>query len=422
MIAWLSRLFSKKSAAKAPRPREIRPDQPEPKVSVTRSTVSQANRAFAVDLLRALSRQNPSDNLLFSPVSISIALGMTHSGARGETAEEMAKVLHFAGVEQNLSPQFERLVAALGDRARQPASAPGRPSVLRVANSLWAQTGFAFAADFVDGVRQHYGAEARQVDFSATTTAVQQINDWVSEQTANRIQDLLSPEVVRTITTFALVNAVYFDMPWSSPFSPENTQSGPFQLADGSTATVPFMTKTELLGYAEQDGAYQAVQLPYLGHALSMVVVLPRRRDLGRFVDELDYDRLFRVLESPSLRTVSLRLPRFRLEQSFALGKVLASLGMRRAFTAEADFGKMAEAVANGTVPLWIGEVVHQAFLAADEAGTEAAAATAVVGFLGVRSAPEPVAMTVDRPFLFVLRDIPTNTILFMGRVLDPRR
>ena len=368
------------------------------------------NSRFALELYRAL--QSQEHNLFFSPYSISVALAMTYSGARGETERQMGDTLHF--LEQSrLHPTFNLLELELASRAEDPQREEGRFR-LNVANAIWGQKGFSFLPEFLDVLAQNYGAGLRVVDFHAPDQARTIINEWVSEETEGKITDLLPPNAVDTLTRLVLTNAIYFNASWLHPFEEELTKDGTFYLLDDIPISVPMMAQTESFGYGEGDG-YQAVELPYAGMKLSMVVLLPEAGHFQAFASGLDAERLGQILENIRSRQVNLTLPKFTYESQFSLSQTLTAMGMTAPFNAGADFSGM-----TGSRDLFIDDVIHKAFVAVDEAGTEAAAATAVV--MRLKAAPaKPIDVTVDRPFLFCIRDIPTGTILFLGHVINPQ-
>jgi len=239
------------------------------------------------------------------------------------------------------------------------------------------------------------------------------INEWVSEQTEGRIKDLIPPGAIDALTRLVLTNAIYFNAAWSRPFEEERTEDAPFYRLDGSQVTVPMMRQVESFGYATGEG-YQAVELPYDGHELSMVILVPKEGEFETFEAALDVQRLEAILQDLRYTQVALSMPKFEIESSFSLVDALAAMGMPVAFSDEADFSGM-----TGSRDLTISDVVHKAFVSVDEAGTEAAAATAVI--MKLTSAPmEPVEMRIDRPFLFAIRDLQTGALLFVGRVVDP--
>lgn len=376
-------------------------------------SLAQGNTAFALDLYQDLHSQ--SGNLFYSPYSISIALAMTYAGARGETESQMADALHFDLPQATLHPAFNSLDLALRP-LQPPQDVPEEDRFqLNIANSLWGQQDFAFLPEFLETLALNYGAGMRLVDFQTDPDGARRtINDWVSQETREKIQNLLPEGSLDAMTRLVLANAIYFKAKWVAEFDPNSTQEADFRLLNGGVVPVPMMYATRTYGYYPGQG-YQAVELPYRGGDYSMLVLLPDEGSFQAFEARLDTALLDEARQNLELQQVSLGLPKFEFESSFTLGESLPRLGMPLAFDPEnADFSGM-----NGERDLYIGEVYHKAFVAVDEAGTEAAAATAVV--VGVTSAPMPaVQLTVDRPFVFLIQEKTTGTVLFMGRVLEP--
>jgi serpin B len=369
------------------------------------------NNTFAFDLYRSLQAQD--GNLFYSPYSISLALAMTYAGARGATESQMAETLHFLPQDQ-LHPSFNALDLQLAERGKA-ASDDETPLQLNIANAVWAEQTYPFLKSFLDTIALNYGAGIRLADFINQYEAVRrEINSWVSDQTQNKINDLIPEGVLNPDTRMALVNAIYFKADWLNPFDADATRDAPFHLLDGSEVTVPMMGHGTFIPYAKGDG-WQAIELAYQGETAAMDIIVP---DEGRF-DEiksgLDYEAASAILGSLQPTSVSLAMPKFKFENSFGLADQLKALGMTDAFDPDqADFTGMSD-----RNDLYISAVVHKAFVAVDEKGTEAAAATAVI--IGVTSAPLfDVTLTIDRPFIFLIRDIPTGQILFIGRVLNP--
>ncbi len=391
------------------KPRIVSPDV----VDAELAQLVQDNQAFALDLYRALKAQD--GNLFYSPHSISVALAMTYAGARNETARQMAAVMHFTQSQDRLHPAFNALDLALNSRGKEAQGKDSQAFRLNVVNAIWGQRGYEFLPAFLDTLGEHYGSGLRILDFARDPeTSRVTINNWVSEQTESRIKDLLPKGIIDEMTRLVLTNAIYFNAAWAHPFTPQETTDGTFYLLDGSEVVAPMMRQTEMFGYAERDGL-QVVELPYNGYELSMVIVLPQKGQLARLEDELDAKTLDTLLSELTDHKVMLALPRFKVESELGLAKMLQALGMVDAFDlARADLSGM-----DGTTDLFIQDVVHKAFVDVDEAGTEAAAATAVV--VGLKAAPiEPVVMTVDHPFVFFIRDIQTGAVLFVGRIVDP--
>jgi serpin B len=390
-----------------------KPHETEPEVGATDlDTLVNGNSAFAFDLYQQLKSEE--GNLFYSPYSISLALAMTYAGARGETEEQMADALDFLLSQDRLHPAFNELALELDSRGQGAQGKDGEGFRLNIVNALWGQEGYEFLADFLDLLAVNYDAGLRLLDFiGAPEESRVTINDWVADQTENRIEDLLPQGAINTLTRLVLTNAIYFNAAWANPFDEDRTQDGDFYLLDGSQVTVPMMSQGERLKYAEGDG-YQAVELPYDGDEISMVILLPDSGQFGAFEEALDAEQVEAIIESLERRQVDLTMPRFEFDSEFSLRETLSALGMPIAFSGGADFSGM-----TGNRELSISEVVHKAFVSVDEEGTEAAAATAVI--MPTAAPPsEEVEVTVDRPFVFLIRDIETGTILFVGRTLNP--
>jgi len=371
----------------------------------------QGNSAFALDLYRALREQG--ENLFYSPYSISLALAMTYAGARGETEAQMAETLQFLLSQDQLHPAFNALDLELAKRGEEVSEDEGDAFRLNIANSIWGQEDFEFLTDFLDTLALNYVAGLRLVDFvKATEEARQAINQWVEDQTEEKIKDLIPEGVLDDMTRLVLANAIYFKAGWMHAFEEGNTQDGSFYLLDGSQVTAPFMSQEENFRYAEGDG-YQALELLYVGGNTSMVILLPEADRLDAFEAGLSSTRMNEILDDLQMQNVRLRMPKFEFESSYGLKEILSAMGMKNAFEA-ADFSGI-----NGKTDLFISEIMHKAFVSVDEEGTEAAAATAVI--ISLTAMPEaPVEMTLDRPFIFMIRDNETGTILFVGRVMNP--
>jgi len=370
------------------------------------------NNAFAFDLYQALGAED--GNLFYSPYSISLALAMTYAGARGETAQQMADTLHFVLPQDRLHSAFNSLDIELSRRGEDAKGKDGGGFRLNIVNAIWGQKGYHFLTTFLDLLAENYGAGLRIQDFvGAPEESRITINNWVSDQTEGRIRDLIPQGVIDELTRLVLTNAIYFNAAWQYPFDEDLTSDGSFYPLDGGEVTVPMMRQTELLGYTEGDG-YQAVELLYDGGELSMVILLPAPGQFEAFEGALDAQQVDGIIDRLEQRQVALTMPKFEFESSFGLKEALAEMGMPVAFSESADFSGM-----TGNRDLFIADVIHKAFVSVDEAGTEAAAATAVV--MALTSVPDtPVEVTVDHPFVFLIRDIETDTILFVGRIVNP--
>lgn len=375
-------------------PAEIQPDV---------APVAEANTAFACDLYAQL-RAAPG-NLFLSPYSISTALAMTWAGARGVTETEMADVLHFTLPQDRLHPTFGALQRSLETGATLGGYR------LNIANRLWGQEGYPWLAGFLDVTRIHYAAELQQLDFrNAPEPSRLIINDWVEQKTEGRIEDLIAQGLIDPSTVLVLTNAIYFKGSWLSRFPADQTRNATFHVRPGETRTVAMMSQFGSFALASIDDL-QVLSLPYTGKDLTMILLLPAANDgLAALEARLTPENLDRWLAAGRDTEVQVSLPRFRITAEFSLKDELAAMGMPSAFSS-ADFSGMAEGR-----DLAISEVVHKAFVEVNEEGTEAAAATAVI----IRETSAPLEFRADHPFLFLIRDEVTGSVLFLGRVASP--
>jgi len=388
-------------------------------VSAADATAAAASiNAFGLDLYRRLGASG--GNVVFSPASVAIALAMTRAGARGETATEMDAVLHALGADA-LAADMNALDQALAGRSGTFNDEAGKPHdvTLNIANAPFAQRGMAFTPGYLETLAGSYGAGVRLLDYARDPEAARKlINAWVDVRTEHRIPELLAAGTITDMTRLALVNAIYLKAAWQTAFDPALTKPGPFTRPGSSSVDVPMMHANLSLPYAEGNG-WRAVELPYIGGSLAMTVIVPD--DLAAFEQGLGTESLawsdafHQVVSGLQERPVDLTFPRFSLQTSADLATILAAMGMPRAFDGDlADFSGITTAE-----QLVISAVIHQANIDVDEKGTVAAAATAVV--MRATAIPtEPVTLKVDRPFIFLLRDVPTGAIVFMGRVVDP--
>jgi serpin B len=316
--------------------------------------------------------------------------------------------------QDRLHPAFNGLDIELARRGEGAEGKDEEGFRLNIVNGLWGQDGYGFLPEFLDVLAENYGAGLRLLDFrNAAEESRVVINDWVSDQTEDRIQDLIPQGAIDPLTRLVLTNAIYFNAAWDNPFEPNLTEDGPFYLLDGGEVTVPMMRQTESFGYTEGEG-YQAVELRYDGGELSMVILLPEAGEFETFEGSMDAARVDAIVAALAHREVALKMPKFEFDSDFSLQDPLVAMGMPDAFAEVADFSGM-----TGNRDLFIADVIHQAFVSVDEAGTEAAAATAVI--MAELAVPaEPVEVTVDHPFVFLIRDIETGAILFVGRVVNP--
>ena len=384
------------------------------------STIVTGNNEFAIDLYHRLSVKG--GNLFLSPYSITSALAMCWAGARGNTEAEMAKTLRFPLPQENLHNAMGALTTDLNGRVHeglwdQDPDRGRKPFELTVANAIWSQKGYPFSRKYCDLVGKVYGAGLTELDFSADAEGARRtINGWVEVKTNRRIKDLIARGMLTPDVRLVLTNAIYFKAAWSEAFRPEDTKEEEFRVASGIAVKVPMMRRTGHFRYLAGDG-FQAVELPYLGRQATMVVLMPKEADgLAALEAKLTATDLDAWIAKMDHARVGLGMPRFRTECSFQLAPELQAMGMKDAFAyPKADFTGMSE-----TKELCIGLVIHKTFVDVDEVGTEAAAATAVV-MLALGLPSEPIPLTINRPFLFLIRDTKTGTILFLGRIFDPR-
>lgn len=375
------------------------------------------NTRFACELFRAVGASG--GNLFVSPYSLSTALAMTRAGAAGETAKQMDAVLH---LPREFPAVFREMVAQLHDAPQVPEEGGrGRATVpaytLAVANGIFSQKGWSFLDAFRKVVAEDFASEFQEVDFKVPEQARSAINQWVEAKTKDRIKDIVPAGLPRPDTRMALANAIHFKASWAEPFSEEMTADGPFAVAPGKDVVAKRMKKTGRFAYAETEDALW-VEIPYRANETSMVILLPKAKDgLDAIVSKLDGEKLSTAMRSLASRKIALELPRFTFTSELDASSALSRLGMTDAFMAgKADFTGITT-----QEPLFIGAVLHKAFVAVDEKGTEAAAATVVLMRAGSAPRPdEPTPFVVDHPFLFLIRHRKTGAVLFMGRVTDP--
>jgi len=397
------------------------------KSSLARDTAPNATDAEMASLaegtaeltMRLYGQTKGEGNAFFSPLSIVNALAMTYAGANGSTASEMANALSFKLPAARLHVAMNALDLALASRGKD-VPADGKPFALRSVNTTFGQKGMPFETPYLDTLATNYGAGVQLADFKANADAERgRINTWVAKQTESKIKDLLGPGALNSATRLVLVNAVYFNADWASPFEKENTRDAEFTNLDGSKSAVPTMHQTTFAKYASTETA-QVLELPYQGRNVSMVVVLPRQ-GLKTFETGFDGKALLSTMAGlKDTKNVRISLPKFEIAgDAISLRKPLTALGMAAPFSPDgADFSGI---VKPEVEKLFISDVLHKAFVRVDEKGTEAAAATAVV-MAGTASIPEePVVFKADRPFMVFIRDIPTNTVLFAGRIASPK-
>lgn len=364
---------------------------------------------FTWDMFDQLAKE--PGNLFFSPASMELALAMTWTGARGQTAQDMGDVLHISGDPVSVSQSFGELQNALVGK--------DAPYTLRIANRLWGQQGLGFKNSFLDPLAADFGAGLQEMDFYGNPEESRVIiNQWVADQTEDKIEELFAQGTISRSVRLALTNAVYFLGEWSSRFDGHDTRDLTFFLSDGKEIRVPTMHQTHQFSYAENEDL-QLVSLPYEGGDVEMVIILPRDpKDLATIEAAMGREQLTGLLEARQDKTVRLYLPKFNITGEFSLADVLTSMGMGIAFNNNADFSGMTD-----QEKLAISRVIHKSFIDVYEKGTEAAAATGVTMRLTSMpmTDPDTVEFRADHPFLFLIRHVETDAVLFLGRLADPR-
>ena len=377
--------------------------------SVAASSIVQSNNEFCFDLYGQL--KSKKGNLFFSPYSISTALAMTYAGAKGETAKEMAKVLHFDMEDEQVHAAFSKLQSYLNSLQNN------QDIELAIANSLWIQSGYPILDSFFKIVTEMYGAGLNFVNFAADPDeAIKKINQWVADKTQQKIKKLLTPAMINELTRMVLCNAIYFKGDWLNPFDSNRTFEDDFYIMPDKAIKVPMMHQKAKFKY-KNFGRFSAIELPYSGNDLSMIIFLSNEKDnlfyLEQNLSRANVERWIKELSKAQSSKVVLHLPKFKVSCSFELGKALPKMGMKRAFSSQADFSGI-----TGKRDFYIGNVVHKAFIDVNEQGTEAAAATAVVMQRAMLDLP--IRFYVNHPFIFVIQERKTNAILFIGRIVDP--
>jgi serpin B len=365
-----------------------------------------ASNQFGIDVLQKLA-ENEEGNIFISPYSIFTALSMTYEGARGNTADEMADVLHLPDNEKERLGSFAQVQNDINKGSTE--------YDLSTANAIWPQEGGNFKELFLNTIKQYYYGKVQELDYDSDPEVCRQtINEWVENQTNDRIKDLIPQGVIDTLTYLVLTNAIYFKGEWVYEFDEDDTEERTFYAPSGSVQTDMMHLRVEeedTLPYFENSDL-KAVELPYKGDELSMVLVLPKDGTIDEMVSNLDLDMIGDINDGLEEHELYVHIPKFKLETKYSLVPVMKELGMNQAF-GNADFSGMTE-----DVPLQISEIIHQTFIEVDEKGTEAAAATAVVMRENAPSAS--YIFNANQPFLYMIKQRETGNILFMGTMKDP--
>lgn len=373
------------------------------------NTIVSGNNNFALELYKRLSLEK--GNIFFSPYSISSALAMTYVGAKGETAKQMARVLRFTLPQERLHQGFNELSRLLQSNTKD--------YQLSIANALWGQKDYRFLKEFIDLTNKYYDAGFKEVDYTNATAREetrQMINKWVEEKTNGKIKDIIKRDDIDDLTRLILTNAIYFKGKWELQFDPKNTKDMPFYVSENVKLDIPMMYQKGRFNYGE-DNEVQILEMPYAGKDLSMVIILPKLNiPLSKIERALSAKKLETWMSTTSEREVEVYIPRFKIEKRYILNEILKRLGMVDAFDMiKADFSGMTP-----KPDLYITSVIHQSFVEVNEEGTEAAGATAVI--MGTKMVTMPVIFRADRPFIFLIRDKRSGSILFIGRLAEPSK
>ncbi|MFX0133570.1 MAG: serpin family protein [Candidatus Hodarchaeota archaeon] len=384
------------------------------KIGSDQAKLITSNNEFALKCYNILKSEDK--NLFFSPFSISICLAMLYAGARGATADQMGSTLHFKD-QEGLDLSFEWIIKTLNDPSRS------QNFKLSIANALWMQEGYNIFPEYLKIVQNSYFGGLFGLDFKSDPEAARStINNWVAERTEKKIKDLIKPEMVTTLTRLILTNAIYFFSNWEKQFKQWSTSPAFFTMIDGQKVKIPLMNQKEVFIYIEMPD-YQALELPYLGNDLSMVIFLPKKIDgIAEMEESMTLESLTSWINPKWYQEVVVSIPKFKFIFEFKLTEILKEMGMIDAFDLDkADFTGITPKNPNPVLNLYISDVIHKTFIDVNEEGTEAAAATAALATLGAApSEPAPI-FKADHPFLFLIRDVKTNSILFLGRIMDPR-
>lgn len=356
---------------------------------------------FAFDLHKELLKENKDKNMFYSPYSISSALAMCYEGSGGQTETEMAAVLKLGGQPKNylMAKSFKN----------------SDSFTLNIANALWGQTGYEFLPDYINTIKNDYSGHIEMLNFASSPEESRLgINAWISRNTNAKIEDLLAPGSIDRMTRLVLTNAVYFNATWLRPFNKQQTAKSDFWLKNGTKIETAMMHVTDFFSYARGKN-YSLAELLYKEPEISMLILVPDSGSFDSFEKELDSNKLIEILNDLEPTRLKLSLPAFSATQDFSLAKILPAMGMKTAFSDKADFSGI-----DGSKSLYISDVVHKAYVKVDEDGTEAAAATAVIMARTSLIIEEPIELNINRPFIFIIRKVDSNSILFIGRIMNP--
>jgi len=367
-----------------------------------------AVNAFTFDIFREIHEGN-EDNLFISPYSIFTALAMTYEGARGETADEMATVLSVEQDNESFHNYMKNLYEVLNTKNEE--------YNISTANALWVKENLQLLEAYLNVIRDYYGGDATEVDYSNPTQAAMIINQWVENQTNGLIKDLITADAISPLTALILTNAIYFKGIWKTQFDPVNTTNRTFEISTEKSVETPTMNlidTEDVFNYTETDDL-QILELPYTGDDISMIILLPKDNDLSSTIDAIDSDMFSDWKDSMVETKVDIYLPKFKVETSYTLREHLITMGMNIPFIPSADFSGI-----TGGKDLFISQVIHKAFIDVNEEGTEAAAATAVIMTYSINEGSSRIVFDCNHPFIYLIQHKQTGTILFMGSINDP--
>lgn len=375
------------------------------------SDIVNGNNQFALDMFSQIGG-GQQENVFFSPWSVYSALGMVREGAKGKTAQEMQQVMHF--------PENDSLRKNSFAKGYNEFNAREAGYTLATANALWADKNFPLLGNFTSDIEKYYSGTAKGVDFEGDTEdARKTINSWVEERTDSKIKDLISPGSINPQTRLVITNAVYFNGSWVRSFDRNATRKSSFKTGDGRTVETPMMEsigRESRFNYTET-GGLQVLELPYQGNKISMIILLPVDHDTSSLKRALSLDKLNEWKSALEENEVDVYIPKFTFTAKYHMSNYLESMGMALAFTPEADFLGI-----DGKNDLFISDIIHQAFVDVNEKGTEAAGSTGIAMPMSAINAPKIPVFDADHPFLFLIQDTKTGTILFIGSVGDPSK
>lgn len=374
------------------------------------STLVDSMNMFSIDLYTQLNNDPDQEgkNIFFSPYSIFVALSMTYEGAKNETATDMQKVLHFPQNNDTMLCSFGRLYNIYNFHQKY---------TLETANALWTQHDFSFLDSYLDFIEHYYMGKATEVDFLQAEETSEQINNWIEEKTHDKIKDMLSSEDIDPATKMILTNAIYFKGDWKYQFDPDDTLDKDFYVTNEENVTIPMMKLDDdemKFNYTETDD-FQMIELPYDGNNVSMILILPKENNISTVEQQITWENISTWKQAFQEKQVKVFLPKFKIETEYSLRKPLEAMGMNVPFSGNADFSGM-----DGRRDLFIGKVLHNAFVEVDETGTEAAAATTIHMELTAILPSEQMVFNADHPFLFFIQHKQTDNILFMGKIINP--